>query len=166
MSRITFIFCLLSILAGCSNWPSIKSSNPKSDLRKQLNNSIDNLKHGQLNSSIIELENIVSAQAVMGLTDEALFRLSLLYLRKNSDKEGFQKSVDSLERIIKEFPYSPWTQLARPLLDTLLNYEEQRRQIRSIRLQNQTITRENKELRQSIERLKILDLELESQKKK
>ena len=114
------------------------------------------------------MESIAGAPGVDGVTDEALFRLSLLSLQ---EKEPPTTSLQLLERLKKEYPRSPWTRQSRQLRDYLTWSDELRKQNRNLRLLNmslskdnkdlQGVSKENRELHQSIERLKNLDIELE-----
>jgi hypothetical protein len=124
------------------------------------------------------LAEITSAKGIAGVTDEALFRLSLMHLRPGMEKNELEQSQKILERLRKEYPASSWTRMAWPLMEFLTSVEELRRQNRNLKILNLSLnkenkelqslkslnlslTRENKELRQSIELLKHLDLELE-----
>jgi hypothetical protein len=128
------------------------------------------------------LEEVTTAKGITGVTDEALFRLSLMHLRPGIEKDELEQSQKRLERLQKEYPASNWTRMAWPLMEFLTSVGELRRQNRNLKILNlslnkdnkelqslkslnMSLTRENKELRQSIEMLKHLDLELEQKTK-
>ena len=109
------------------------------------------------------LESIVSAKPLAGVTDEALFRLALLNLRDEGGK-GEPRARVLLNRLIREFPTSLWAKQAAPLaayLQEALMLRVGNREIKNLRNQNLSLSRDNKEMRQSIENMKQLDLELE-----
>lgn len=145
---------------------------------KKLTTAVQQLENGNLRDATALLTEICDAKGVPGVTDEALFRLSILALRPGVEKDNNQRTLERLERLLREYPSSSWTRLAWPLMEHLDTDEELRRQNVSLKGVNQTLSREikdlqnlknlnqslirdNKELRQSIERLKSLDLELE-----
>jgi predicted RNase H-like nuclease (RuvC/YqgF family) len=109
-----------------------------------------------------------------GVTDEALFRLTLLYLGNglDNDKDLLQLAQQNIGRLRKEYPSSSWTGMVAPVADLLTTVAELRRQNQNCKTQNQGLSRENQslsketqELRQNIEKLKRLDLELEQKRK-
>ena len=109
------------------------------------------------------LEQVVAGRTLPGVTDEALFQLALLHLREEGEK-GDAHAQAELTRLKKEFPRSIWTRQAAPLTAYLAGVgalRESQRELKTVRERNQSLIRDNKELRQSLERLKDLDLELE-----
>lgn len=109
------------------------------------------------------LENVVDESSLAGITDEALFRLAILNLRDENGK-GETRARKLLERLSTSYPSSIWTHQAAPLLGYLQEIASLRartRELKGLRNQNLSLSRDNKELRQNLERLKDLDLELE-----
>jgi len=114
------------------------------------------------------LEQVVEGPQRIGITDEALFRLSLLYLRDDTGK-GAVRVQESLERLRTDFPRSIWWQQAAPLdayLTGIRTLRDRQREVRTLKELNLSLSRDNREMRQSIERLKSLDLELEKKIKR
>jgi hypothetical protein len=109
------------------------------------------------------LELVVADSPRIGVTDEALFRLSLLYLWDDGEK-GPVRTQELLERLLKEFPRSSWAYQGTPLAAYLTGVrilKDRQREVKTLRELNLSLSRDNREMRQSIERLKSLDLELE-----
>ncbi|HEX9078782.1 MAG TPA: tetratricopeptide repeat protein [Desulfuromonadaceae bacterium] len=126
--------------------------------------ALEYLRRGNERQARAALERVVEAPPLGGVTDEALFRLALLHLDDNGGKEtGRTRSL--LERLRNEYPNSLWTRQSAPLAAYLagVGYQRDReeREIRNLKQLNLSLSRDNKELRQSIERLKSLDIELE-----
>jgi len=114
------------------------------------------------------LELVVAGPSRSGVTDEALFRLSLLYLRDDAGK-GAQKTQDLLERLNNDFPRSIWAHQGAPLASYLAGIRtlrDKQREVKTLKELNLSLSRDNREMRQSIERLKSLDLELEKKIKR
>ena len=134
---------------------------------KKLAAAIELQKEGDLSSAVKSLAALSAEPGLPGVTDEALFRLSLLYLKNGleNDKGPPQLAQQSIERLRKEYPSSSWTGMAAPLAELLAITAELRRQTRTLKNQNQSLSRETQELRQNIEKLKRLDLELEQRTK-
>lgn len=120
---------------------------------------------GEYGKSSKILEEMISRPTEAGITDEALFQLALLNLSANN-REGANKSSQLLQRLIKEHPRSPWAHLGQPLIELLDNLAEQRRQIAASKNQNQSLGKEIKELHQTIDQLKNLDLEMEKKSRR
>jgi len=120
------------------------------------------LKGGNEREARILLEQAILSTPARGVMDEALFRLALLYLR--DEGKGSAKAQRLLEQLNREYPNSLWTRQSTPLLVHLTEIRHLRenvRELKSLREQNYSLSRDNKELRQTLERLKSLDLELE-----
>ncbi len=155
---------------------------------KKLATAVRLQNEGKLSAAVEFLMGLCKERGVYGVTDEALFRLSLLYLGNGleSDKESLQLAQQSIERLRKEYPTSSWTVMAAPVADLLTTTAELRRQNQNLKNQNQTFSKENQtfskenqaltkenqsltketqELRETIEKLKRLDLELEQKRK-
>jgi hypothetical protein len=160
MKRLLLLTLLLS-LPGCT---TLRGMQPKAEQRhdagRKLTAALKELEQGRATAAVIMLEEVVAEPGVKGVTDEALFRMSVLRLH-SEDKDGVSPASRYLERLRKEYPDSVWTQQARPLLDYLHAAADIKKQNRNLKATNNTLSKENKELHQSIERLKNLDLQLE-----
>lgn len=141
---------LLMALTGCSHFSTGE--------RNKLDQAVALLELGRTSGAVKLLTDVAKEKPVKGVTDEALFRLGLLSLRSGGDNET---ALAFLTRLQKEYPVSPWTRTAAPLLEVVNQYEEVRQQNRNLKNTNQNLAKENKELQQNIERIKSLDLELE-----
>ena len=103
---------------------------------------------------------ISAEQGVPGVTDEALFRLSLLRLGSVQDKNVVFQTKHNLERLQKEYPASSWTPLASSLAEFIDSDDDVRLQARKLKDLNGALTKENRDLHTSIEKLKNLELEM------
>jgi hypothetical protein len=147
---------------------------------KKLDTAVKLQKEGKLSAAVESLKALCAERGVPGVNDEALFRLSMLYLIDglDNDKESMQLAQHYIDRLRKEYAYSSWAGMATPVAELLSTTAELRRQVQHSKNQNQTLSRENQslskenqslaketqELRQSIEKLKRLDLELEQKR--
>jgi hypothetical protein len=113
-------------------------------------------------------EQVIDEPSRSGVTDEALFRLSVLFLREEGTK-GTGRALELLERLKSEFPRSIWAYQAGPLnayLTGMRTLRDRQREVKTLKELNFSLSRDNREMRQSIERLKSLDLELEKKIKR
>lgn len=134
-----------------------------SDQERRLTSALEFLRTGKEQEARDLLELVLAAPPRNGVTDEALFRLSLLYLREEGGK-GPERTQELLERLQAEYPLSTWTYQGAPLASYLTGVrtlKDRQREIRTLKELNLSLSRDNREMRQSIERLKSLDLELE-----
>jgi hypothetical protein len=141
---------------------------------KKLAAAIKLQNEGKISSAVEALIALNAERGVPGVTDEALFRLTLLYLGSGleNDKDSLQLAQQNIERLRKEFPSSSWTGMVGPVAELLTTAAALRHQNQNCKTQNQTLSRENQslsketqDLRESIEKLKRLDLELEQKRK-
>ena len=161
------VLVLLPLVSGCSqlNWnlfsPSENSgSRSIQSQERQFAGALELLRAGNEQAAREQFEQVIKGTSRSGITDEALFRLSVLYLRDDAGKG----TVWALERLKNEFPKSIWTRQAAPLVTYLAGAKtlrDRRHEINTLKELNLSLSRDNREMRKTIERLKNLDLELE-----
>jgi hypothetical protein len=156
----------------------------------KLSDAVYYLEKGNEPAAIKLLEEICnSKEKSEGVTDEALFRLSLLGIRRHNEPEEMQQVQKRLARLRTDYPESAWTRQALPLMEYLAENEVTISEIRTLKHRNstlskenstlskenrelvlsnqqlqgtnQTLTKENRDLSLTIEKLKSLDMELE-----
>lgn len=163
------LLALVTMSSGCSG---IGGRMPSflvfSEQERTLIEALDHLGAGEELQARILLEKVVGGVPAAGVTDEALFRLALLSLKENGSK-GFLRAQTLLERLTDKYPDSLWTKQSAPLLSHLteaMALRSRQRELKALREQNHSLSRDNRELRQSLEQLKQLDLELEQRIKR
>ena len=163
------LLVLITMSSGCTG---IGGRMPRflvlSEQERTLIEALDYLGAGEELQARILLEKVVDGGPAAGVTDEALFRLALLSLKENGNR-GFLRSQTLLERLSDKYPDSLWTKQSAPLLSHLAEVRvlrNRQRELKNLREQNLSLSRENRELRQSLEQLKQLDLELEQRIKR
>lgn len=155
---ITGAMLVTATLAGCTTF-SGNASAPVS--ARCLAEGLLSLQSGNLRLAQELFECVVNEPAADKITDEALFRLALLQLGEDSAK-AVPRTQALLDRLRKEYPDSRWAHQAAPLTAWLAGTRVSRDRDREHANQ---LLRENRELRQNIERLKVLDLEIEKKRK-
>ena len=169
--RIVFIplAILLLMNAGCAG---LESRVPRflsfSEQKRNLDEAVDQLGTGNEQQAHNLLEKVISSAPVRDVTDEALFRLALLSLREDTGRNA-QRSQTLLERLASTYPDSIWTRQSAPLLLHLAEVRSLRnrqREMKTMKELNLSLGRDNRELRQSLEKLKQLDIELEQRIKR
>ena len=162
---ICLISLMISCLAGCSgtSFFTLPPFTPAQEQRQLLASAVDRLGQGNETDARDLLERVVAAAPQQGVTDEALFRLSLLLI-DDTLENGTGRSLSLLTQLAKDYPNSAWSAQAvsvRTLLQKYDKLQERNRTLKSLKDQNLSLSRSNKELRQSLERLKSLDIDLE-----
>jgi hypothetical protein len=139
------------------------------DQERRFAGALEFLRSGRESEARDLLEQVVSGPPRNGVSDEALFRLSLLYLRDDNGKGTAARTQELLDRLTEEFPASIWTYQGAPLSSYLTGIRmlrDRQREVRTLKELNYSLSRDNREMRQSLERLKSLDLELEKKIKR
>lgn len=172
------VLSMLALAGGCGTFDNFfntlqpRNSNTAESTRpggvpeqeRNLAGALEYLRKGNEHGARDLLERVCEAPSLGGVTDDALFRLSLLNLRDDS-----AKSQALLERLKNEFPHSIWAYQAAPLtsyLSGIKTLRDRQREMKTLRDLNLSLSRDNRELRQTIERLKNLDIELEQKIKR
>lgn len=138
------------------------------DQERRFAGALEFLRAGKEQEARDLLERVIAGPSRSGVSDEALFRLSLLYLRDDNGK-GSTLTQELLERLHVEFPQSIWAHQGAPVaayLAGVRTLRDRQREVKTLKDQNFSLSRDNREMRQSIERLKSLDLELEKKIKR
>jgi len=169
MKRLLLLLIVL-LCSGCATGkgtaPAATAQRaPRINPSEQLAVAVKWLAKGEVAPARKALVAAVEAPQAPGVTDEALFRLALLSLKGGGDNG---QAYQLLRRLKKEFPTSPWTAQAQPLADQLVAIDDLKRQSRNYRSHKDALSRENSELRdtidqlnKNIDQLKHLDIELE-----
>lgn len=146
------------------------------------------LQEGDTSTAAGLLNDISAEPVVPGVTDEALFLLTILRLGTDRDKNNIVRAQNDLERLAKEYPSSAWSPLASSLAGFLASTHETRQkedmlnesnlslkqentelkglnltltqELKAVKDSNLALTKENVGLHDIIEKLKNLDLEL------
>lgn len=154
------LFLLLLVISGCSELLRFSMSSTQ---EHNLNDALTQLGDGKEQQARVLLEKVVDSPPLAGVSDEALFRLAILDLRPDG-VNGLVRSQRLLERLVTGYPDSPWTKQSAPLLSHLIetkNLRNRQRDLKTLKELNFSLSRDNRELRQNLDRLKQLDLELE-----
>jgi outer membrane protein assembly factor BamD (BamD/ComL family) len=165
-SKMLILMLLWVLLPGCAAVGTVVTS--PAEQERNLAVALDSLRSGNNQQARDLLEKVCEAQPWSGVTDEALFRLALFYLGDDGAK-AVARSQQLLDRLKNEFPQSSWTHQSAPLSAYLAGVKalrDRQRELKTLQELNLSLSRDNRELRQSLERLKQLDMELEQKIKR
>lgn len=159
------LFAFMALSSGCGGLVStVPPLNKKiSGSERDFAAALHYLRNGNEAVARDLLGRVVEESATTGVTDEALFRLALLTLR-DEDGRGERRATELFDTLLSKYPRSIWSRQAAPLVSYVkenIALRARTRELRNLKTQNLSLGRDNKELRQSLERLKNLDLELE-----
>jgi len=159
------LLLLFSLSGGCGTFigRNLSMTRNVSTAERNFAGALESLRTGNESVARELLVRVVNEPGLAGVTDEALFRLALLSLRDEGGK-GEKRAAELIDRLLGEFPGSIWSRQAAPLAEYVqetVALRARTRELKVLRNQNLSLSRDNKELRQSIERIKNLDLELE-----
>lgn len=163
---ILLSFCALSCLSGCATMP--KADTYAQEQKRKLILARMLLEDNRVRAAKEILTDISNEKGTPGVTDEALFHLALLNLEPGGQKILTKRAGRNLDKLLQEYPTSLWKSHAITLKGVIDAYDlsleenaEQEKTIRNLKSSHQSLGRENRELRQDLEKLKKLDLELE-----
>ena len=151
-----YFVLLVVVVSMCSCAGVQKKKDIYSSQSRNLESAKRLLRENRIQAATGVLEGICSAKGVPGVTDEALFRLGLLYLDGGQGRNEITQAQQTLERLVKEYPSSSWKNHAASLIELIATLN---RKIRYLKGENLSLSKENKELRLNIEKLKIIDIE-------
>jgi len=183
MIKYILIFMLVCAMAGCAC--NTRELSYRSGQEWKLSRAETLLAAGETTAAAQVLAAICAEPKVPGVTDEALFRLSLLQLGTAKESGGTAEIEKSLRKLVKTYPASSWTPPASGLIEFFASTEDARKQnqklgkvhsqeirilkeqnlaltreLRGLKELNLTLTKENSDLREIMEKLKALELDL------
>jgi len=168
------IMALILAISGCATPKTRREASLQADQQWKLSRAATFIEEGNRSAAVQVLTHISSEPPVPGVTDEALFRLALLNLRPDLGLDGLSESARHLEKLQREFPRGGWTPLAARVADLIREVQEaltrENRMKKTagalsqengrLKEQNLALSRENQDFRQTIQKLKALELEL------
>ena len=171
MTRFVSILAALMVLSGCAALTRPGTPLYRFGQERKLARADTLLGQKDIAAAAEQLEAICAAPGVPGVTDEALFRLSMLSLADSRTMAGQGKARKGFDRLRNEYPASSWAPIAAAVSEVMDAFdasvssihateEEQRQQLRKLKDQVSALNRENRELRESIEKLKNLEIEM------
>ena len=165
MRKFVLLAILLLVMCGCASFRGSEAGPIRSTQSRDLARATLLLGSGDRAGAVRALTAVTAAAGITGITDEALFRLALLNIHPAAERDGNLPALQLLRRLKKEYPLSHWTAQSGQLLELLSGVDELRRQVRSLKSQNQSLSNEVNELNLSIDQLKNLDQELEKRRR-
>lgn len=128
--------------------------------------SYSKVKPDNLSNDIRRLEEIVKNNTDSSMLAEAHFQLALLYSSYKNPNPNYQQALKELEAYISLSPSGEVSEGIQNLLSILRELDKTIEDNKKIKQQNSLLIRESKELKESVEQLKNLDIKMEEKKKK
>lgn len=163
------LMALVALSTGCAGLGVKEPRIPVlSEQQRSLAGALEQLRAGREHQARDLLKMVVDGVPMAGVTDEAFFRLALLSLKEDGGK-GIVRAQELLERLADKYPDSIWTKQSASLLSHLIEarmLRNQQRELKNLKEHNVSLSRDNRELRQTLEQLKQLDLDLDQRIKR
>jgi len=174
MKKSSIIIIIIIALSGLSGCATVQKTDPyEQEQRRKLVLARVLLEDNRISAAKEILTAISDAKGVSGVTDEALFRLALLNLAPGEQKIITKKAGRNLEKLLAAYPSSAWKSHAATLKGLIDAYDlsldekaDMEKAIRTLKNSNLSLGKETRELREDIEKMKKLDLELERKRKR
>lgn len=148
MLRHILIMILAIGMGGCAKLTKPGGLLYPTGQQWKLSKAVGLLAQGDTSAAADLLKDICAEPNVSGVTDEALFRLTILRLGSDRDMNSIVQAQNDLERLGKEYPSSSWAPLASRLAGLLASTHETRQQENRLNELNLSLKQENKELKE------------------
>ena len=166
MLKNVLLTILMLAVCGCASLRSVDvGPMPRYSLSRSLTEAKSLLEIGNRTEAARSLSKIIDGRSYSGITDEALFLLALIDLKPAQEQEANSRSLQLLKRLAKDYPASPFTAQSHQLVELLTGIDEMHRQVRNLKSQNQSLSKEVEERNRNIDQLKKLDQELEKKRR-
>jgi hypothetical protein len=153
---------------GCA---SLKTSSLRRDARKHLLEARELLAQQDYQASLDKNQKVLAIQG-SPYADEALFNIALIYADHRNPERDYEKSSDFFKKLLTDYPESPMVEQSRIWLLTLSEILSHGRKIKELRqklMSKEKVIRdlgeELERLKERLERLKQVDIQLERKKR-
>jgi len=119
--------------------------------RQPLLNSRELLLQGKYEEASKEIQKFLAPSPRHPLEDEALFQMGLVYAHPGNSKKDYGKSVSYFKKLMKDYPQSPWSDVAKIWTGMIQ--------------ENERLNQAVEKLSQTIEKSKQVDIEIEEKKR-
>jgi len=140
---LCFAGLMTLFLLSCASSERVRERN---EARDALHSSRQLLAQGEYEGSLLENQYVLSLPEGRSRKDEALFNMGLIYAHFRNPEKDFRKSMSYFEKLLQDYPESPYAEQARLWVATLQEIDELHEVIEQSR---QTIERS----RQDVEKL-------------
>ena len=161
-------------MAGCIIQTRPAGPSYRSGQAWKLSRAVVLLEEGNSSAAAQILSHIANEPFEPGITDEALFRLSLLHLGSVRESSDMTLTLKELKQLASKYPRSSWTPMSLRITGLLTSMDDTLRnniKLKKVNLSlsqdnsrlkesNLSFAKENTELRKNMEKLKNLELEL------
>jgi outer membrane protein assembly factor BamD (BamD/ComL family) len=121
------------------------------------------LSQGNYNASLSKYEQIIVRYPTAG--DRVLFEMGVIYAYPRNQQKDYQKSLESFQRLIKDYPGSEYRQDSEVMIALMKEVTSKDDSIITQQKQIQTLEQQVKELEKKIEQIKEVDMNLKEKKK-
>jgi len=120
-----FIACLtLFILLSCNALKEAKKEEMRLNATSEhLKLSKELIEQGNFDASVKENQKVLSLSPDSPPADEALFNMGLIYAHSKNPKKDYKKSISFFEKLLKEYPKSPFVFHAKIWIGVLQTIE-------------------------------------------
>ncbi len=165
MKKFALIIILVIGLNGCATLSKPGAPFYGMGQKKKLSSALTFLQQGKTADAAELLSAICEEPGVPGVTDEALFRLSVLRLGSGMETTAVEQSKNDLVRLEKEYPSSSWVPLASTLREFLASTNNKLGREKKLKELNQSLSRENRELKETNRELKEHNISLSKEQR-
>ena len=183
------VFLVFLSVSGCAfqrSSPQELSTSPQEGANEHLARAGSLLVQHSYETALQEYQTVLTVSDGKPPGDQALLFIGQIYSDPQNQKRDFSKSIASLQRLVREYPRSPWADTARVWMENLKEQERLKRvmvdsiqeneRLRRVwneglqenerlkRVSNETL-QENARLKRIVEESKTVDVEIDEKKR-
>jgi hypothetical protein len=120
---------------------------------------------GDWEGALLEIQLILTFYQGKTPIEEALFMQGLIYLHPDNPKRDSGKGLDSMKRLIKEYPKGFFGQQAKAWIELLMTQEKIDKENEKLARDHEKLTRDLEKISKMLEEYKKVDIEIERKKR-
>ena len=157
--HIYFCLALLIFFSACS---MLTESSRRREMRELLASGNNSFARGDYDGALKTFEHVLGMGQGQPPSDAAIYGMGLVYAHPQNPGGNRQKAIGSFNRVIANFPASPWTEPAKIWVELLneaeksrAEIEKSRRMLEKSRQEIETTRLQVEESKQEIEKTRL-----------
>lgn len=149
---------IILIFGGCAGTRDQEKS------RSRFLEPREHLRQGEYSQSLKLYQEVLRTYPELG--DQALFKTGLIYAYPKNPARDYQKSIEYLQRVTREYTYSDFKEEAETIIHLINEVSNEDKKARNLQRQVEALERQIDALERQIAQMKEIDFNLEEKKRK
>jgi outer membrane protein assembly factor BamD (BamD/ComL family) len=145
-----YVYVALLTCFTISNCALLKESSLQDESRQHLVQGEKFIAQSDFDLALTENERVLLLSADKPPSDEALFNIGLIYAHPENSKRNSAESIAFFQRLIRDYPQSPWTGKAKTWVEVIRECERSKHSLTEAIQAKKEVVSENERLKKAL----------------